>query len=372
MGRFFRAPLFLSFFLAACATSPQHLALTPLSFDEVPGWQEDHQKEAISALLRSCADLLKKADFSEWQTACEALVQRPPENDRAARTFFETYFVPLAASGNEGEEGLFTGYYEADLKGAWHKTARYKYPLYAKPRDLVTADLGLFHSEWKGKRITGKVIKNQFVPYDERAAIESGSLKNRARVLLWVDDPIDAFFLAIQGSGRVRLPNGKTIHIGYDGANGRAYTAIGHVLAEKGALEKPITMQSIRIWLTENPAEAKNVMNTNESYVFFRRLKGSGPLGAEGVALTPERSLAIDPAFVTLGTPLWLTTTTPDGMPFDRLMIAQDTGGAIKGPIRGDVFFGAGSEAESMAGAMQSKGQYYLLMPKGYTPNDNE
>jgi membrane-bound lytic murein transglycosylase A len=367
MKRLIAVPVLgFSFLLLACVTAPERLALAPASFADLPGWQDDHQKEAVSAFARSCTALMKKPDDDAlWQASCAALAQTSPSDDAAARAFFERYFAPYAASGSDGEEGLFTGYYEADLRGSRTKTRRYRFPLYARPHDLVTADLGLFKPEWKGKRITGKVTGSEFVPYDDRAAIEEGALKKRARVLLWVDDPVDAFFLSIQGSGRVRLPDRKIVHVGYDGANGRTYTAIGRALAEMGALEKPVTMNSIRAWLAENPDRAKDIMDTNKSYVFFRLIKGPGPLGAEGVALTPLRSLAIDPSFVPLGTPLWLVTETPDGMPLTRLMIAQDTGGAIKGVIRGDVFWGAGQDAAAMAGAMQSKGRYYFLLPKG-------
>jgi membrane-bound lytic murein transglycosylase A len=244
------------------------------------------------------------------------------------------------------------------------KTKHYHVPLYARPRDLINVDLGLFRPEWKGQHIAGKVAKTQLVPYDDRTEIEKNSLHGRTHVFLWVDDPIDAFFLAIQGSGRVRLPNGRFVRVGYDGANGRAYVAIGRVLAEMDEIEKPVTMQKIRAWLATHPGRAQEIMNKNPSYVFFRRITGDGPIGAEGVALTPRRSVAVDPAFVTLGVPLWLDASDGNGASVERLMIAQDTGGAIKGPVRGDFFWGAGQDAEAEAGAMQSKGRYYILLPK--------
>jgi membrane-bound lytic murein transglycosylase A len=288
----------------------------------------------------------------------------PPDDDASARAFFETWFRAYAVAGADGENGLFTGYYEAELHGALHRGGRYQTPLYARPHDLLTADLGAFKTEWKGQHLTGKVEGNHFVPYDDRASIAKGSLKARAKVLAWVDDPADAFFLAVQGSGRVRLANNHVLRLGYDQANGRAYVAIGRALADSGALQRPVTMQAIRVYLAAHPDRAAEVMNLNPSYVFFRTLKGDQPIGAEGVELTPLRSLATDPAFIALGSPVWLDTTDGKGASLQRLMIAQDTGGAIKGAVRGDVFWGYGADAEAQAGAMQSRGQYFVLLPK--------
>ncbi|MDX2027244.1 MAG: MltA domain-containing protein [Alphaproteobacteria bacterium] len=362
--------------LSACAETPPgpaKLSLKPVAFSDLPGWPQDKPAEALPALTRSCDALKGKApDTSmdiagktgDWQTACEALANMPIKNDETARIFFEARFQPYAAESSDKSEGIFTGYYEASLRGAKAPDATYTTPLYAKPRDLITADLGEFRAEWKGQRLTGKVEDSKLRPYDDRATIEKNSLKDRADILAWVDDPVDAFFLAIQGSGRVQLADGNTLRIGYDAANGRAYVPIGRVLADMGALEKPVTMQSIRAWLAAHPERAQEIMNANPSYVFFRALNGDGPVGAQGVALTPERSLAVDPAFVPLGIPLWLDTQDGKGAPFQKLMVAQDTGGAIKGPVRGDVFWGYGPNAEAQAGPMQSKGRYFLLLPK--------
>lgn len=358
----FIAGLFL--FLAACAgPREEKISLAPVSFGGLPGWQNDRQSEALAALRKSCAPLAAKE--KSWRSSCAALAAVPAGDDAAARAYFEDYFTPYAASGSDGEEGLFTGYYEPELRGSPHKTKRFRYPLWQRPKDLINIDLGLFKPEWKGKRIAGKVRKNALVPYDDRAAIEQNSLKGRAKVLLWVDDPVDAFFLAVQGSGRVRLPDGKIIQVGYDGANGRSYVAIGRALAEMDEIGRPVTMEEIRAWLDVNPERAQGIMNLNPSYVFFRHLKGAEAVGAEGVELTPRRSLAVDPAFVKLGSPLWLDTQNADGAPLQRLMVAQDTGGAIKGPVRGDFFWGSDEEAAAQAGAMQSRGRYYILLPKG-------
>jgi membrane-bound lytic murein transglycosylase A len=373
-GKFWRAffgTILISFLLSACAETPPapKLALDSVGFGQLPGWSADPISEVVPALMRSCKLLAQKPPGTvdgfayDWKPACAALESVPPQDDASARAFFEANFQPYAVHGPEGSEGLFTGYYESGLHGAWKRSKRYHVPLYARPRDLVTVDLGDFDAKWKGQHIEGQVTKGKLKPYDDRAAIEKHSLKHRARVLLWVDDPVDAFFLAIQGSGRVQMSDGKTVRVGYEIANGRSYMAIGRVMAAAGEIPPPVTMQKIRAWLSEHPESAQKEMNANPSYIFFHILKGNGPVGAEGVALTPARSMAVDPAFVPLGMPLWLDTQDGRGAPLRRLMVTQDTGGAIKGPVRGDFFWGFGPEAEEQAGAMQSQGTYYLLLP---------
>ena len=359
-------------FLAGCAgvaPQPEKITLTPVAFADLQGWNKDGQSEALAAFAHSCAALTKIPKAHAWQTSCAALWDVPPHDDAAARAFFERYFRPYAASGKDDLEGLFTGYYEPELHGSPRQTKRFYVPLYAHPRDLVTADLGQFHAALKGQRIEGKIEKSKLVPYDDRAAIAGNKLQGRAKPIVWVDDPVDAFFLEIQGSGLVRLPDGRTICVGYDGANGRAYVAIGRVLADLDAIERPVTMQKIRSWLAQHPDRAQEVMNLNPSYVFFRKLQGNEPVGAEGVALTPGRSLAVDPAYLPLGAPVWLAASDGRNALLERLVIAQDTGGAIKGAVRGDFFWGAGREAETQAGAMQSRGHYYLLLPEGMAPD---
>jgi membrane-bound lytic murein transglycosylase A len=362
--------------LAACAETaktPDKLSLEAVSFDDLAGWKSDHQAEALPALALSCSAIVKRPEMSQmgvagkpsdWRQACAGLTIVPAGNDQAARAYFEQYFRPYAASGRAGTEGLFTGYYEADLHGSLVRSERYHVPLYAKPEDLINVDLGLFSDDLKGKHITGKVKDAKLIPYDDRAAIANNSLASRAVVLAWVDDPVDAFFLEVQGSGRIQMDDGHVMQVGYDGANGHAYVAIGRALADMKELPKPVTMQAIRGWLGQHGSRAQEIMNLNPSYVFFRQLNNDGPVGAEGVALTALRSMAVDPAFVPLGTPVWLNTQGGDGIPITRLMVAQDTGGAIKGAVRGDFFWGAGENATRQAGLMQSKGTYFLLLPK--------
>jgi membrane-bound lytic murein transglycosylase A len=355
--------LFLLALLTGCAaTQPSGFTLTPASFADLPGWNEDRQSEALAAFARSCATLRDKQSPHDWRPACDAAAQVPAQDDAAARGFFERYLRPYSV--NDGADGLFTGYYEAELHGSTEHTSHYNTPLYVRPEDLVSVDLGQFKPELKGQHLAGKVADNKLVPYDDRAAIAANSLEGRAHVLLWVDDPIDAFFLEIQGSGRVQLADGRVARLGYDCANGHAYEAIGRDLSEMGEIDKPVTMQSIRQWLTRHPDRAQEIMNLNASYVFFHTLDGDGPIGAEGVALTPMRSLAVDPSYVPLGAPVWLDSRDPTGAPLQRLLVAQDTGGAIKGAVRGDLFWGAGKDAETGAGAMQSRGRYFILLPK--------
>ena len=381
-----RAAFLLGFiFLAGCAEKPpappERLSLRRVTFAELNGWGHDRQAEALPALLRSCEAISKKpaeaslggkgvaGSVRDWQPACDVLKTTPPQTDNEARRFLETWFAPYALS--DEPTGLFTGYYEAELRGAWRQGGHFQTPLWQRPDDLVTVNLGDFRPELEGQRLAGKVEEHKLRPYDDRAAVAKGTLTGRAKPLLWTDDPVDAFFLEIQGSGRAHMPNGQTMRVGYDAQNGKAYVPIGRLLAEEGEIEKPVTMAKIRDWLRTHPECAQAVMDRNPSVVFFRRLEGEGPVGAEGVALTPERSLAVDAAFVPLGVPLWLVLEKDDNGVIQppRLVVAQDTGGAIKGPVRGDLFWGAGAEAEAQAGAMQSRGTYYLLLPKTVMPN---
>ncbi len=372
--------------LTACATAKSPavpdenaaLVLKPASYSDLPGWNADNQGEALSAFLKSCARIAKKPAaspfgplaengiYSQWQAACRAAGTLTGDQ---ARTFFETWFSPFqATAAGDGEEGLFTGYYEASLRGSRTRHGPYQTPLRARPDDLVTVDLGEFRPALKGQRIAGRVLDGKLKPYqDNRAIMEGGLPPEQDRALVWVDDPVDAFFLQIQGSGIVDLDDGTAMRVGYDGQNGHTYYAIGRELVKRGELPKEdVTMQSIRAWLGTHPDQAAEIMYANPSYVFFRELTGDGPLGGEGVALTPGRSLAIDRDRIPYGIPVWLDAEPPlSGTPrIQRLMMAQDTGGAIRGPVRGDFFWGHGPQAEHNAGPMKSKGRMWLLLPK--------
>ncbi|MES1240603.1 MAG: MltA domain-containing protein [Acidobacteriota bacterium] len=357
----------------------ERLVLEPASFEDLPGWSGDDLSQALPALLRSCRRLVRRPSeealgiagtAGDWKAVCEAAARVPARPD-AARAFFESRFQPFAASASGAPEGLFTGYYEPLLHGSRTRSERYRVPLYIRPPELVMVDLGDFREELKGQRIAGRVEEGSLVPYPDRKAIDSGALAGRKLELVWVDDPIDAFFLHIQGSGRVKLDVGGEMRVGYAAQNGHPYFAIGRDLIERGALTREtVSMQTIRQWLEEHPDEADDVMARNASYVFFNELKGAGPLGAQGVALTPGRSLAVDRKHWPLGVPIWLDAEAPSPRPGEpdrplrRLLVAQDTGGAIRGAIRGDVFWGHGEDAAEIAGRMKHRGRMWVLLPR--------
>lgn len=367
--------------LASCETTPPppHLVLTQARFGDLPGWTADRQGDAMVALQRSCRRILTMPDTqavgpagyarpaAAWRAPCESALAIDTNDHAAARALLEQNFVPFAAADNDRPEGLFTGYYEPELRGARAPDARYRVPLLGRPADLVTVDLALFKPEWKGQRITGRLDNGTLKPYPTRAEIEAGALRNAKSEIVWVDDAVDAFFLQVQGSGRVVFDDGSVLRVGYAAQNGHPYVAIGRELIARGALTREtVSMQSIRAWLAANPDQAASVMNLNPSYVFFRKLEGDGPLGSEGVVLTPGRSLAVDRAFLAMGLPVWLDAEDPldPAKRLQRLVIAQDTGGAIRGPVRGDVFWGHGTEAAERAGRMRSAGRYWILLPR--------
>jgi len=384
----------LALAVTACAPAPppaepepDRISLSPADWGDLPGWADDPVALVLPTLSRSCARIARvPADrpvgpdgaygrAADWQAACAALAAVPPGDGDALRAALTTAFRPWAARNaaraEDGETGLFTGYYEPLLRGSRTRDDRFAVPLHARPPDLVEVDLGRFRPAMRGERIAGRVEDGRLVPYADRTAIAGGALAGRGLELLWVDDPVDAFFLQIQGSGRVELPDGASVRVGYAGQNGHAYVAIGRELVARGAMAREeVSMQSIRAWLAANPREADAVMALNPSYVFFREIEGEGPLGAEGLPLEPGRSIAVDPRFVAYGTPVWLDAEDPldPAARVRRLMVAQDTGGAIRGPVRGDVFWGAGAEAEERAGRMRSRGRWWLLLPAGVAP----
>lgn len=376
--------LSLVLLMAAChgPDQPMPLTLKPSSFDALSGWKNDDMRPAAHALSRSCVRIARKApedkfgsmqaagQYADWHHVCALLKGLDLADTQAVRTFFETEFSPFLVAAGTDDTGIFTGYYEPHLSGDWEQGDTYQTPLHARPDDLVMVNLGAFRPHLKGERIAGRVVDSRLKPYEDRQAIVDGKWPHKDQVIAWVDSPVDAFFLQIQGSGIVEMKDGSRVRVGYAGQNGHPYYAIGRALIEEGALTKEtVSMQSIRAWLENNPARADEIMNRNPSYVFFRLLKGEGPIGGEGVALTAGRSLAVDRTLIPYGAPLWLETIAPAGkgedpVLFHRLMIAQDTGGAIRGPVRGDVFWGHGSEAEWAAGHMNAEGRYWILLPR--------
>ncbi len=358
--------------------TPGDVRLVPAAFDDLPGWSRDNVTQARPALRRSCArfdDL--PADrrlgpggyagrVADWRAACDAVTNVPAGEPGALREALKANFVPFGVAGPEGRSGTFTGYYEATLEAARERGGQYQHPLYAPPKDLIRVELGRFESGLDGERIVGRVEDRRLVPYYSRARIDAGALDGKAEALLWADDPVDVFFLHVQGSGVARLPDGDTQRVGYAASNGRDFTAIGRELIASGELDGgSMSMQAIRDWLRAHPERARELMQRNPRYIFFREIDGAGPVGAFGVALTPKRSLAIDPKALPLGAPVWLATTHPaNGEPLERLMVAQDTGNAITGTVRGDFFWGHGEKALAKAGRMKQQGRYWLLLPK--------
>jgi membrane-bound lytic murein transglycosylase A len=331
---------------------PPKLTLKQLRFDELAGWSDDNVAAAVPALLKSCAVIVtrgdnepldpkvKSGDFGlvgDWRGPC-ATAARLTGTDAASRAFFVGNFVPLLASNNGASDGLFTGYYEVALNGARRREGPFQAPIYRRPPDP--------------KAYT-------------HAEIDNGALNGKGLELLWVDDPIAAYFLAVQGSGLVRLNSGGTVRLGYDGGNGQPYVAIGRLLVERGEIPlKDLTMATLREWIAAHGDAGLALMRENPSYVFFKEIPNDGPLGSENVVLTAQRSLAVDRTYIPLGIPLWLDATgrfIPGTT--RRLVVAQDTGGAIKGPVRGDLFWGSGDAAAQQAGSMNASGHYVLLLP---------
>jgi len=354
------------------------ISLAPVEFGAVPRWQLDDHRAALAAFVATCRrfDRLKPLQplppaiyaglATDWQGVC-AVARGVVHSGTSAQRFFEDWFQPFAIAGRGQHTGRITGYFEPQLNGSRKRSARFNVPLYQRPGDLINADLGQFDPSFRGRQIAGRVRGHRLLPYADRAAIERGVLAGRGLELVWVDNAIDAFFLHIQGSGRILLENGETMRVGFDGKNGRPYRAIGRDLVVMGAIAKQhVSLQSIRRWLTENPGQARALMNRNRSYVFFKRIDGPGPIGAAGIPLTPGRSFAVDLKYMPMGAPIWLETTNPlnPTLPLARLVVAQDTGSAIKGPVRGDLFWGFGRHARKAAGHMKSPGRMYLLLPK--------
>lgn len=353
----------------------------PVDFTDLPGWTDDTLNEALPALKKSCEAIdptaaparlgARTITADEKRTACEAVLKSPSDLS-SIRKAFETAYQPLAVGDGEDAEGTFTGYYEASLNGALARGGKYQTPLYGPPRNLVSVNLkdftppGTLPDIGVPANIVGRVVGRELKPYFTRTEIDDqNAIAADSDVIAWIDDPVDAHVLHIQGSGQVTLPDGKIMRVGFAGHNGHKFKGIGGILLEEGVL-KPgrASMAAVRDWLKKNPKRARDLMNRNARYIFFRKIEGDGPIGASGVALTPGRSLAVDPRFVSLGLPVWLATADPDGKPLRRLVMAQDVGAAITGAVRGDFFWGAGEAAFAQAARMKSRGRYFVLAPK--------
>jgi membrane-bound lytic murein transglycosylase A len=339
-------------------------------WEEVKGWADDNLAVAHGALIESCRVLAKQP---AWREACDEAT-RLPAQDAALRAFFEARFRPWRVTNpDESIEGLITGYYEPLLKGSREPDKRFAHALYGVPDDLLVVDLGGLYPELKNFRLRGRLDGRKVVPYWSRAELTPQAPALAGKALFWVADPIELFFLQVQGSGRVELPDGRRVRVGYAEQNGHPYRSIGRWLIEQGELKlEEASMQGIQAWARANPQRLNELLNANPSFVFFRELPdvGAGPVGALGVPLSAGRSIAVDPRVIPLGAPVFLSTTQPAGeRPLERLVMAQDTGGAIKGAVRADLFWGFGAEAGAQAGRMRQKGRMWVLLPAALVPN---
>ena len=335
------------------------------NWSDLPGWASDDLDAAWPAFLQSCRGMVSKPHGPAWKRVCDLA---KAHNGKNTRQFFETNLKPhaiLAADGNAN--GLVTGYYEPLLRGSRTQTSSFAQAVRGVPDDLLTIDLSAIFPELKDKRVRGRLEGNKVVPYWSRAEIGARGDKVPSRTLLYTDDAVELFFLQVQGSGRVKMPDGSMVRLNYGDQNGHPYQSIGKVLIERGELKlEEASMQGIQAWARANPARLNDLLNANPSYVFFREVPNSadGPQGALGVPLVAERSIAVDPRSVPLGAPVFLATSRPNSnQAMNRLVMAQDTGGAIKGAVRADFFWGFGKEAGELAGRMKQAGKMWVLLP---------
>jgi membrane-bound lytic murein transglycosylase A len=348
---------------------PPEKPLQPAEWNDLTGWQDDNPLSAFEAFRASCSTIESQPS---WNAACVAARSAAIASNGDARAWFEAQFRPWALVNPDGSRtGLVTGYYEPLLKGSRTRKPPYLSPLFAPPEDLVTVELAELYPELKGLRLRGRIEGRKLVPYYSRADWAKQE-ENRTGALFWIDDPLDLFFMQVQGSGQITLDDGSRVRVSYADQNGHPYRSIGKWLVDQGEFKlEQASMQNIKAWARANPKRLQELLNANPSLVFFRELpvNGSGPPGALGVALTPERSIAVDPRIVTLGAPVFLSTTWPnDSKPLNRLMLAQDTGGAIRGAVRADFYWGTGAEAGSLAGRMKQRGSMWVLMPRNWSP----
>ncbi|KTD06675.1 membrane-bound lytic murein transglycosylase (MltA) family protein [Legionella gratiana] len=334
----------------------KNIALTKVSFEELPGWDQADVKKSLLAFQTSCNVFLKqepshpigtrhlKLKARDWHPVCKAALALDSISEESAKIFFEKWFHPIELKQKKSSQSLFTGYYMPQIKGNLKKSSKYNTPIYGLPKDGTTSYT--------------------------RAQIDNGALKKKAPVIAWIHSPAERLFLEIEGAGVIKLPNGENIYLGYAGENGAPYTSIAKIMIKQGIMTRDTASKTAIIrYLEEHPEQAKNILHKNKSFVFFEDVKKPMALGAQGMALTPGYSLAVDKKWIPLGAPLWLDTTRPDKNQEDekqlqRLMIAQDTGGAIRGFMRGDIYWGSGKLATFLGEHMKNEGQYWLLLPK--------
>ena len=369
--------------LVGCSTAPQppcpacpaatprtaEAKLQQVPFAAIPGWSNATLAPGLRAFASGCARI---AAASPLRRACEAARAARADDEAAARAFTEASFDAWSITSAEGAaEGMVTGYYEPVLAGSRARSERFRFPVYGVPADLVAVDLESVNPELKGMRLRGRLEGNRLVPYRTRAEIEAGS-GIQAPVLAWVEDPVELFFLQIQGSGQLALDTGGRLRLGYADQNGHPYRSMGRFLVERREMTlDQASMQGIKAWAAANPRKLREALDANPSYVFFREVPDSsaGPVGTLGVPLTGGYSIAVDPRHVPLGAPVFLATTMPlSSQPLERLVAAQDTGGAIRGAVRADFYWGSGAEAGALAGRMRQQGRMWILWPRNEGP----
>ena len=331
--------------------------------------KQDEASQAWSAWLHGCKKLIK---INDWKNSCEAAKNLSSPSNIEVIEYLHKYFNIYKAKNEDGsQEGLITGYYQPVLKGSRTKTKKYKIPLYTTPYDLITVDLSEVYPDLKYKRLRGRIEGDKLIPYFTREEIAKKEYPLQGNELLWVENPVESFFLEIQGSGLIKFEDGSTTQVGYSNQNGHPYRSMGLALIKKGELKRnKVSMQSIKSWAKRNKRKLQKFLNANPSTVFFRELPSGlpGPIGSLGVPISSQRSVAVDRKFIPLGAPIFLSTTEPNSdIPLNKLMMAQDTGGAINGGVRADFYWGQGKIAGSKAGAMKQSGEIWVMLPKKFT-----
>ena len=371
--------VFITLYISGChresaVTDSGDVMLKKVQFADLAGWNNDNFAEVISVFNKNCNQIMKKSGvylgnsaikvkISDLQNKCNKFFAANIKNSNDMKKFLESEFNVYAVTDKGKAEGKFTSYYEAVIHASYHKSDKYKYPVYGKPNDLIEINLRDFGTDLPDKRLVGRVDNNKFVPYYNRRDIENKGIS--APVLMWGDDLVDIHFMQIQGSAVAKMDDGTEVRIGYADNNGYKFKGIGSILISKGYISKEdSSMPKIREWLRKNPDKAQDLMAENERFIFQKINTADGPLGAFGIPLTAGRSLAVDTDFIPLGSVLWLNTTSPDHREINKVVFAQDIGSAIKGVVRGDYFWGHGEEALKHAGRMNSSGKYFIILPK--------
>ena len=378
--------LVFSVLIAACRTTPPPVEITPPAVGKafpdfmaskwamLPDWPTQDLTASWPAMQQSCRALRYKP---VWLPICAAAAKVDGNDAAALRAFYETWFRPYQVFNPDGTDtGLITGYYEPLLKGSRKQSKRFAYPIYAPPDDMLEVDMGDLYPQFRGQSVRGRLQGKRVVPYFNRAEIDAGLATGlKGHELFWVENPVELFFLQIQGSGRIELEDGTRVKIGYAEQNGHSYASLGRKLIDMGELKpEEASMQGIKSWAEKHPEQLFVLLGHNPSYVFFRELPDtlSAPLGALGVPLTEEYSIAVDQRTIPLGVPVFLATTQPNSAePLNRLMFAQDTGGAIRGAVRADFYWGFGEIAAIRAGSMKQSGKMWVLFPRGGEPTLN-